>query len=47
MNMNMKTKKDYELLSIVLGLKISTNIPKSKGKMYSFATFDFFISDII
>lgn len=26
MNMNMKTKKDYELLSIVLGLKISTNL---------------------
>ena len=26
MNMNMKTKKDYELLSIVLGLKISTDL---------------------
>ena len=26
MNINMKTKKDYELLSIVLGLKISTNL---------------------
>lgn len=26
MNMNMKAKKDYELLSIVLGLKISTDL---------------------
>ena len=26
MNMNMKTKKDYELLSIVLGLKISADL---------------------
>lgn len=26
MNMNMKVKKDYELLSIVLGLKISTDL---------------------